>query len=59
MTDHAAALTYYSMLSLFPLLLVAVSLLGLVGQASTVSDAVDYVARQGPTRRRRTRCARR
>ena len=33
MTDHAAALTYYSMMSLFPMLLVAISLLGLFGQA--------------------------
>lgn len=47
MTDHAAALTYYSMLSLFPMLLVAVSLLGLVGEQSTVTEAVDYLARHG------------
>ena len=33
MTDHAAALTYYSMMALFPMLLVAISLLGLFGQA--------------------------
>jgi len=47
MTDNAAALTYYAMLSLFPMLLVAISLLGLIGQASTITDAVDYVARNG------------
>jgi membrane protein len=47
MTDHAAALTYYSMMALFPMLLVAISLLGLFGQASTVANAVDYVARHG------------
>lgn len=47
MTDQAAALTYYAMLSLFPTLLVAISLLGIFGQASIVTDAVDYVARHG------------
>jgi membrane protein len=32
MTHHAAALTYYSLMSLFPAALLALSLLGLVGQ---------------------------
>ncbi|MCW2986757.1 MAG: YihY/virulence factor BrkB family protein, partial [Conexibacter sp.] len=32
MTHHAAALTYYALMSLFPALLLAVSILGLVGQ---------------------------
>jgi len=32
MTQHAAALTFYAMLSLFPALLVAVALLCLFGQ---------------------------
>jgi membrane protein len=31
MGDHAAGLTYYAMMSLFPALLVGVSLLGLLG----------------------------
>ena len=31
-TDHAAALTYYSLMSLFPALLFAVALLGVFGQ---------------------------
>jgi membrane protein len=31
-THHAAALTYYALMSLFPMLLLSVSLLGLVGQ---------------------------
>lgn len=35
LTDRAAALTYYSVLSLFPALLVLVSLLGLVGKSAT------------------------
>ncbi len=47
MTDHAAALTYFAMLSLFPGLLVGVSLLGLFGQASLATDAANYVADSG------------
>ena len=47
MTDHAAGLTYYAMMSLFPGLLVAVSLLGLFGQASLARDAADYVVENG------------
>ncbi|MBJ7347438.1 MAG: YihY/virulence factor BrkB family protein [Thermoleophilaceae bacterium] len=35
LTDWAAALTYYSMLSVFPGLIVLVSLLGLIGQSAT------------------------
>jgi membrane protein len=43
-TDLAAALTYYSVLSLFPALLAIVSLLGVVGQGeSTVAAIVDLV----------------
>jgi membrane protein len=34
-TDWAAALTYYGVLSIFPALLVLVSILGLIGQAAT------------------------
>ncbi len=47
MTDHAAALTYFAMLSLFPALLVGVSLLGLLGEASIATDAANYVADRG------------
>lgn len=47
MTDHAAALTYFAMLSLFPGLLVGVSLLGLFGEASLATDAANYVADSG------------
>lgn len=47
MTDHAAALTYYAMMSLFPALLVCVSLLGLLGDESLVTKAVDYVRENG------------
>jgi membrane protein len=47
MTDHAAALTYYAMMSLFPALLVGVSLLGLLGDKSLVTKAVDYARENG------------
>jgi len=39
-TDIAAALTYYAVLSLFPALLVVVSLLGLVGDPAKTTDAL-------------------
>ncbi|MBW8794247.1 MAG: YihY/virulence factor BrkB family protein [Streptomyces sp.] len=51
LTDRAAALTYYSVLSLFPALLVLVSLLGVAGRSAT--DAVLHNVRQlapGPAR---------
>ncbi len=47
MTDRAAALTYFAMMSLFPALLLGVTLLGLFGQQSIVSDASDYVLKNG------------
>ena len=47
MQDYAAALTYYSLLSLFPALLVAVALLGVFGQASLISDTADYLKDAG------------
>ncbi len=47
MADHAAALTYYTMMSLFPALLVCVSLLGLLGDQSLVTDAVEYAKENG------------
>jgi membrane protein len=40
LTDWAAALTYYGVMSLFPMLIVLVALLGLVGQYPKTSDAV-------------------
>jgi membrane protein len=39
-TDRAAALTYYSMLSLFPALLVAVALLALVGEYPDTYESI-------------------
>ncbi|MBA3328231.1 MAG: YihY/virulence factor BrkB family protein [Solirubrobacterales bacterium] len=47
MTDHAASLTYFLMMSLFPALLVGVSLLGLLGDHSLVTDAVRYARENG------------
>lgn len=39
-TDLAAALTYYAVLSLFPALVVVMSLLGVIGQGERTADAV-------------------
>lgn len=47
MSDRAAALTYYAMMSLFPALLVGIALLGALGQTSTVTDIVRYLSRKG------------
>jgi membrane protein len=47
MADFAAALTYYSLMSLFPALLLGVAALGLFGQESLVGDAADYLTRAG------------
>lgn len=40
MTHHAAAITYYSLMSLFPAALLAVSLLGVIGQFPETYDAI-------------------
>lgn len=47
MTDHAAGLTYYLMLSLFPALLASVALLGLFGGTSLIIQATDYLRESG------------
>ncbi|MGW6737454.1 YihY/virulence factor BrkB family protein [Streptomyces sp. NPDC055013] len=47
LTDRAAALTYYGILSLFPALLVLVSLLGVAGQSAT-SAVLDHVQQLAP-----------
>ena len=49
LTDWAAALTYYSVLSLFPALLVLVALLGLFGHAGTVKAVLSIVKQIGPS----------
>jgi uncharacterized BrkB/YihY/UPF0761 family membrane protein len=40
MTHHAAALTYYSLMSLFPAALLGLSLLGLLGQYPETYNAI-------------------
>jgi membrane protein len=40
LTHHAAALTYYGLMSLFPVALLALSLLGLVGEYPRTYDAI-------------------
>ena len=47
LTDWAAALTYYGVMSVFPLLLVLVSILGLVGQSAT-QPLIDNVGKVAP-----------
>jgi membrane protein len=47
MTDHAAALTYYTLLSLFPAILFAVSVLGFFGSSALVNDAVKFFGDAG------------
>ncbi|HEX2088281.1 MAG TPA: YihY/virulence factor BrkB family protein [Solirubrobacteraceae bacterium] len=47
MTDWGAAMTYYLVMALFPGLLIAVSILGLVGERSMVIDAVQYLRDAG------------
>jgi membrane protein len=43
-THHAAALTYYALMSLFPMLLLAVSLLGLLGEfPGTYNSIIHYL----------------
>jgi membrane protein len=49
MTDRAAALTFYAVLSLFPGLLVVVGLVGLLGQYPETTDRLlEIVGRLGP-----------
>jgi membrane protein len=49
LTDRAAALTYYGLLSLFPALIALVSLVGLVGDArSTTRSVVEAIEEIGP-----------
>jgi membrane protein len=50
MLDHAAALTYYSLMSLFPALLFGVAVLGVFGEESLISDTADYLKKAGAPR---------
>ncbi len=47
MSDRAAALTYHSLMSLFPALLFAVAVLGVFGQASLIDDLANYLKDAG------------
>jgi membrane protein len=47
LTDWAAALTYYGVLAIFPMLIVLVSLLGLVGQSAT-QPLIDNLGKVAP-----------
>jgi membrane protein len=47
LTDWAAALTYYGVMSLFPMLVVLVALLGLVGQESTIATMTNSLRSAG------------
>jgi membrane protein len=49
LSDWAAALTYYSVLALFPMLIVLVALLGLVGQEHTVDTLIGSLDKAGLT----------
>jgi membrane protein len=50
MTQHAAAMTYYGLMSLFPALLLGVSLLGLLGQyPETYNGVISYLRDVVPT----------
>jgi len=50
MGDHAAALTYYSLLSLFPALLFAVAALGFFSGERLITEAADYLLKAGAPR---------
>src|SRR5256885_5643334 len=47
LTDWAAALTYYGVMSLFPMLIALVSVLGLFGSASSVTNLVNSLDEVG------------
>ena len=47
LTDSAAALTYYGLLSLFPMLLALVAVLGVVGQSSSIGTLLDSFREAG------------
>jgi membrane protein len=49
-TDHAAGLTYYALMSLFPALLLGVAVLGLFGQQGLITDAAGFLRSVGAPR---------
>ena len=48
LTDWAAALTYYSVLSLFPALIALASILGLFGSEKTIESLLEIIGDVGP-----------
>ncbi len=48
LTDWAAALTYYSVMSLFPALIALVAILGLVGSQGTIDSLLEIIGDVGP-----------
>ena len=46
-TDHAAALTYYALMSLFPALLFGVALLGFFGQQALITEFSNFLVSVG------------
>ena len=51
MAHHAAAITYHSVVALFPALLLGVSLLGLLGTERTLDDLERFLTRMGADQR--------
>ena len=52
LTDSAAALTYYAVLSIFPALIAMISIVGLVGDPQTVTSSLTKIIGQiGPAAR--------
>src|SRR4051794_3320521 len=47
LTDWAAALTYYGVMSLFPMLIALVAILGLVGQSDSINTLLDSFREAG------------
>src|SRR4051812_29865710 len=47
LTDWAAALTYYAVMSLFPMLVALVAVLGLVGQAGSIDTLLGSLREAG------------
>jgi membrane protein len=47
LTDWAAALTYYGVMSLFPMLIALVAVLGLVGQSGSIATLLDSFRQAG------------
>jgi membrane protein len=47
LTDWAAALTYYGVMSLFPMLVALVAVLGLVGESSSITTLLDSLRQAG------------